>query len=324
MTLIIPTYQRREPLIRLLVALSQELTASEVYRSEFDIVVVIDGSTDGSYEALQDLEIRVPLTVRAESHRGRPAARNIGLESANGELVWFLDDDLVPSANLIARHRCRHGTAYGDLLVGAVPAAPGVAIPAELQGIWNGYPHLGCDGLIRDVREVGFANTSGPTSLLREIGGFDEAFTEYGLEDTELGARLLERGVVIRFDAEAIAWSNASDLTFDILRRRSRETGRNAVRVALAHPWTSKHLFDVRAGWRGMRLLSALHVRSAEMLALVSQLAAVGASIGSGILGRHRVTRLKEFALATSFAAGVADRDSRSEFLCRIFGQCGA
>ena len=50
------------------------------------------------------------------------------------------------------------------------------------------------------------ANASGPTSLFRSVGGFDERFVEYGFEDFELGYRLLAADVTILFDRGAIAW----------------------------------------------------------------------------------------------------------------------
>ena len=50
------------------------------------------------------------------------------------------------------------------------------------------------------------ANASGPAAMFSDVGGFDETFTAYGLEDYELAVRLLAAGVRVTFDADAVAW----------------------------------------------------------------------------------------------------------------------
>ena len=321
MTVVIPSHQRREQLERLLGVLAVQLAESESLRTGFDAVVVLDGSTDGSCELLRRLTFPVPLTVRAQSHQGLATARNTGLMTATGEIVWFLDDDMVPTTGLIARHRRAHQGCRREVVVGPTPIAPGVSVPDEVRVVYDDLYHaLGDDQLIERFDYVTFANASGRTSVFRALGGFDERFAGYGYEDLELAIRLLESGVSIRFDSDAIAWHHSPGVDSDLVRRRSRQLGRNSVKVARAHPSTVDQLFGTRASWRGMRLLGTLRLTSPRSLSAVSEVAAVGARLAGQMVGQRRAGKLRRFASAASYATGVADEDVQRRFLPRLLG----
>jgi glycosyltransferase involved in cell wall biosynthesis len=102
-SVVLPTYQRRELVKR---AVATVLT--QTYR-DFELIVIDDGSTDGTREALAPLVDR--LTYRWQSNRGVAAARNAGLRLARGEIVAFLDSDdrwlpdhLAVVTEMLARH----------------------------------------------------------------------------------------------------------------------------------------------------------------------------------------------------------------------------
>lgn len=319
--MVIASYQRRETLQRLLAALAEQLDASEALQTGLDVVVVLDGSTDGSYELVSALEMPVPLQAVAVPHRGRAAARNTGLQCARGELVLFLDDDVLPLQNLIARHRDAHREGKPEIVVGPVH---GVAsqLPEEVQ---LAYTHINNDrgGAIECFAEVYFANTSGPVSVFRDVGGFDEEFTGWGLEDFELGARLLEHDVPISVDAGAVALHKPAGIDFELLRHRHRELGRNAVRLARAHPWTVDETFVAGAAHRPNRLLGALHLHSPRSLSAASATVALAARLSSRFVADPWVAKVRNLALACSYAAGVADQDTEAEFLPRMLGFSG-
>lgn len=68
-----------------------------------DIVVVDDGSTDGTADMLADVVRQMPLAiVRLDQNRGRCLARNIGVASTRGDLVAFLDGDAMPHPRWLA------------------------------------------------------------------------------------------------------------------------------------------------------------------------------------------------------------------------------
>lgn len=318
MTVLIPSHQRREMLRRLLNAVEEELAGSAALQTDLDVVVVLDGSTDGSYELLRGLDMPVPLRAVWQPHRGLAAARNLGLQCATGELVLFLDDDLLPLANLIARHRDAHRAWTPEVVIGPVI---GVAdgLPEEVHREYV-FVHNEREGRIERFDQVQFVNASGPVSVFREVGGFDEGFRGWGFEDFELGARLLERGVTIRVDADAMALHKPAGIDFQLLRSRHRELGQNAVRLAIAHPWTVERLFVAH---RSNRLLGALHIRSPRSLSAASSAVALAAKLTGPLVRYQGVEKLRDLALACAYAAGVAEQDAQDSFLPLMLGFSG-
>ncbi|MEQ1703327.1 MAG: glycosyltransferase family A protein, partial [Ilumatobacteraceae bacterium] len=104
LTIAVASFQRRDHLATLLGSLASAL--AEPTGSEVDVLVVLDGSTDGS-DALVDAMVAgfpVPLCHVWQTNRGLAAARNVGIAAATGELVWLLDDDMVVERSAVLRH----------------------------------------------------------------------------------------------------------------------------------------------------------------------------------------------------------------------------
>lgn len=103
-SLVTPTYNRKDSLLATLRA----LTRQTVSPTSFEALIISDGSTDGTAEACAQLD--VPYTVRyfEQDHQGPAAARNLGLQEARGEIIVFLDDDVVPEPELIAVYLALH------------------------------------------------------------------------------------------------------------------------------------------------------------------------------------------------------------------------
>lgn len=159
----------------------------------FELIVVDDGSTDGSAGRLGHISDR-RLRVIRQSNSGVSAARNRGIAEASAELIAFLDaDDLWEPSFLAAILQLRssfpeaglYATGVGrcwadgrpDLLVSAIvpPGAPGVLIP----------------DYFRALREGDFISSSSvcvPKSVLLEMNGFAEG--EPRGEDVDLWSRI--------------------------------------------------------------------------------------------------------------------------------------
>lgn len=320
MTVAIASYQRRDALRRLLLALDEQAHEAPDLAAGLDIVVVLDGSDDGSREMAESLGSSVPLTVHWQPNRGLAAARNAGLSRARGEIVWFLDDDLVPAPGLLARHRAAHEEDRPKIVIGLCVLPDDVDAPADAREWWAAHhEELRRRVVIDRLDFFTAANASGPADVFRSVGGFDETFLEYGCEDYELGARLLDAGVEIRVDPEAIAW-HPQHVSFAGMVRRNRSIGRNSVRTALKHPGTSAPLFAVPVEARSAKLLRMSRIRSGGGLYAIARLSELLARPARRVVGR-RARQLQRVALAASFAAGVADADPDGRYLARVLAE---
>ena len=112
-SVVIPTYNRKDTLRDMLEALSRQTLA----REKFEVIVVVDGSTDGTWEMLQ--EIATPYALKphyqenaalasAVFSSGVSVARNRGAGIARGQVLLFLDDDLLPLPELLEAHAGFH------------------------------------------------------------------------------------------------------------------------------------------------------------------------------------------------------------------------
>jgi len=183
------TYNRRDTVLRCVDALSR-VTFDP---SRFEVVIVDDGSTDGSAEALESASMPCRLLVLRQSHAGLAAGRNTGIRAATGEVVLFVDDDTLADPALVQEHWRTH-RAHGPAVVSG--------------GVCHVPSHDSRAGRVRlsDLSTSFFwtTNVSVSRQSLLDAGLFDEEFTEYGWEDLELGDRLRALGLARRRNARAL------------------------------------------------------------------------------------------------------------------------
>src|SRR5690606_7008540 len=87
-----------------------------------EVVAVLDGTEDASLDVAEELASRdarlKPLWV---SHRGQFGALDAGIRAATGDVVWLLDDDVVPGPGLADGHRSAHRGTTGLVALGYMP-----------------------------------------------------------------------------------------------------------------------------------------------------------------------------------------------------------
>jgi GT2 family glycosyltransferase len=317
LTIAIASYQRKDDLVRLVRALNQLAQASPRSWAGVDVVVVLDGSTDGSEEALDGLRGELPVSVIWQENSGLAAARNAGLRAATGEIVWFLDDDLVPLPGVIELHRAAHEVNEQVMLLGPCHLAPEIELFDLARQYWERQTELRSQSdRITRFDLISVANSSLPASLMRSVGGLDEQFVGYGLEDYEFGLRLLRAGTIVRFEPDAACW-HYSVVDQHLSRLRRREEGRNMVRFLRMHPEVAGTYLPSTYPSRSMRVLDRLGVRSPTALAAISKLAAFAADPIIRLSGRGQEVRALSYD--ASYAAGVADLDR--SLLPRVLGR---
>jgi GT2 family glycosyltransferase/SAM-dependent methyltransferase len=327
LTIVIATYQRRESIARLLRMLADQLRAEPELRDGVDVVVVDDGSGDGTAAACEAVAIPVPLKVVWQRNRGRAAARNVGLSVARGEIVWFLDDDVLPQAGLVRRHRESHESEPEHVLMGPhmFEISPRAATPnqAWVDAI---YREMSATGAVERADRFSTANASGPRESFESVGGFDEGFTGWGFEDTELASRLLAVGVPIRFDPHALAF-HEQHLDVSRFAANCVSAGRNLVRTVTLHPDLVDELLPLepvvesRRVVRSMagRLFRQFPVRS-PMPFHVASSALVPVARAEHTVTQGRSARALYLVMVLSNLAGIAEADPSGEFVARKFG----
>jgi peptidoglycan/xylan/chitin deacetylase (PgdA/CDA1 family) len=233
-SVVIPTHDRRELVVRNVQALADQTDR------DFEVIVVIDGSTDGTAAALRTRDLPFPLTVLEQPNSGAAAARNAGAAAATGEILLFLDDDMEPDPELLAEHdRSHRGRA--DLVLGDLPLHPDSprSVLSEGVGTWARARRE----RLQAAPEVPLADLlTGQMSIRRELfqhlGGFDVAFTRdgaFGGEDVDFGYRVLKAGCRVEFNPAAVS-RQLFDVDPAVYLRREYDAGRSAQELAAKHP----------------------------------------------------------------------------------------
>lgn len=184
-----------------------------------DVVVVDDGSTDGSAAYARSLGARV---MPSGGRRGPGAARNIAAAELHSEILWFVDADVVVHANAAERVR----RAFADPSVVAVfgsyddtPAAPNFGSQYKNLVHHHYHQHAG-----EDASTFWAGCGAVDRKAFLNAGGFDgDRYRAPAIEDVELGSRLLLRGS-IKLDRELLSthlkhWSVPELVRTDIFKR---------------------------------------------------------------------------------------------------------
>ena len=234
-SVVIPTYRRRASLLRALGALATQ----PIPPSEYEVVVVVDGSDDGTREAAAAAVTPYALRVLWQENRGRAAACNAGIAAARGDLVVVLDDDMTATPELLAAHLAAHDRAEPVAVIGAAPVPMTAHMPPPARYVGAKFnrhlERLAEAGGPLALREFYGGNLSVKREVLEEVGAFDERFTVYGNEDLEISIRLQEAGVLIVYEPGAVAYQSY-DKDFSALARDHEAKGRTAVVLARKHP----------------------------------------------------------------------------------------
>jgi GT2 family glycosyltransferase len=199
-SIVIPTYNRRERLGRVLAALGAQTTPARA----FDVLVVDDGSTDGTAQGLQGQAYPFALRVIRQANGGPAKARNAGVQAAEAPLVLFLDDDVVPAPGLVAEHLRLHDAEPDVVVLGPMSSLdhyPQPWVAWEQAKLESQYAAMARGDWAPTFRQFWTGNASVAGRHVLAAGGFDPAFLR--AEDIELGFRLQRLGLGFRFNPEA-------------------------------------------------------------------------------------------------------------------------
>lgn len=233
-SVIIPTYNRKPILEKCLRAIEQQQFDQAV--AGYEVVLVDDGSTDGTIDWFQQHQRDFPnVRLLCQDHQGPAAARNLGVEAAIGDVIVFIDSDLVVTDRFLQAH--------ADALVA-------------------GQQTLGSDRLFTYGWVINTANFENPASepykltdfsaayfatgnvaiarkWLDQVGLFDTRFQLYGWEDLELGVRLKQLGLKLIKCPAAVGYHWHPPFALEQIPRmidREIQRGRMGVLFYQKHP----------------------------------------------------------------------------------------
>lgn len=225
-SVVMPTFQKKERMVLTL----ESFRYQTIKKDEFEIIIVDDGSEDGTDKLVKQYEDVLPLRYIRQKNKGRSVARNTGIRQASSDLILFCDDDLIVSPSFVEAHVKAHEdkvcVAHGQIY--NLPYLKFFRNPEtgepydEFKGQNMDFMKQYCiqKDKISDIEKIhklskvtliektiqsifhkelselkwlccSGANVSIPKMLLESVGYFDERLGKaWGAEDFELGYRL--------------------------------------------------------------------------------------------------------------------------------------
>lgn len=207
-SVIIPTYNGAHKIINVLRSLEiQTLQPDEV-------IVVIDGSTDKTNEILQAEQFTLAkFQIIDQKNGGRANVRNNGAKKSSGDLLVFLDDDMIASPECIFHHKQHHNIHKKSILTGGLKEPIG-----SLRNDFSGFKSwlnkkwslalldLNNSAMTNDNFFLTAGNCSMPRDVFDQLNGFDERLND--AEDYDMATRAMLLKIPLYFGEDAWAYHN--------------------------------------------------------------------------------------------------------------------
>lgn len=190
-SVVIPTFNRKAALRRCLESLSRQ-TLSPL---DFEVIVVDDGSTDGTAATLEGLRFPFHYTYFFQPNGGPSSARNLGISRAQGVIVAFTEDDVEVRPDWLQNALACFDEGTVGLLEGRTVYSHSGKDIRRFEGT-SVHSFVPCNLFIR-------------RDILSKVGGYDPDFYDpkdglYFREDADLGFRILDRGTVTRIASDVV------------------------------------------------------------------------------------------------------------------------
>jgi cellulose synthase/poly-beta-1,6-N-acetylglucosamine synthase-like glycosyltransferase len=202
-SIIIPVYNRKNLIKKCLDA------ALKLRYENYEIIVVDDGSTDGTSAVLEKYNKRYKkIKLIKQKNMGTSIARNRAIKIAKGNITAFTDSDCIIKKNWL-RELVK---PYSDPKVGGVIGRTF----ADRKGLfWHHMENAG-------IAYIGH-NTSYRTRIIKKLGGFDSRFNKAFREDTDMAWRVMDLGYKIEFAEKAeMTHLSARDNVVKRIKRQQR------------------------------------------------------------------------------------------------------
>ncbi len=217
-SVVIPTHNRSDALAATLTRLAQQ-----DFRCAWEVIVVNNRCEDDTDEVVRRQQLSVPTLLTHEETPGAAAARNRGAREACGEILIFIDNDILVPPDFIRRHAETLRVNPNCWFVGRV------INPPELRDTAFGrYRDDLHESYFQDLPTQNFADYDGATgqnwAMRRDeffsAGGFDEGYAIASCEDAELALRARQKGFRTMFNPQSVVVHNDWATDIDSFCRR--------------------------------------------------------------------------------------------------------
>jgi GT2 family glycosyltransferase len=243
----VPTYNGAHKILNVLRALERQTHLPD------EVVVVIDGSTDGTAELLRSNSFSLKnLRIIEQVNGGRAQVRNRGAKEAGNDLLIFFDDDMRPEPQSVAEHIAHHLRHPGSILTGGLMEEV-TAQSKDLLRFRSGLSEKWNEPLLpyrdkampRDMSFLTAANCSMYKSVWDSIGGLDEELND--AEDYDMATRASRIGIPMYFNVDAFAWHDDPVTCASYIRRlRQYAAAQQKLQILKPELYTATHKFAIR------------------------------------------------------------------------------
>ena len=200
--MVVPAYNADGSIESLLIALEHQ----DMPRDQYQIIVVDDGSVDGTAELVVSFPDVVLLKQR---NRGPAAARNYGAREAQGSIVVFTDSDCVPNSDWLRQMVTPMSDSEVVGVKGAYCTGQSSLISRFIQAEYEDkYRRMAGQDSIDFIDTYSAAYRR---DLFLKYQGFDEDFPVASAEDVEFSFRLADDGLRMIFNPEAVVYHHFED-----------------------------------------------------------------------------------------------------------------
>ena len=252
-SVIVPAFRAEALLPKVLDPLMAMLSRGEVV----EVIVVDDQSPDATADVARRLGARVLSTA---ANGGPAVARNLAAEHAIGDVLWFVDSDVIVWPDGARKLTAHFADPEIAAVFGSYDAAPaGASWFSRYKNLMHRYYHQNAK---RDAKTFWAGCGAVRAEVFRRLGGFDvETYRVPSIEDIELGYRIHRAGGVIAVDPTLLGkhlkvWTIRNAIFTDIFRRALPWSRLMIAREGLGDDLNTSRAERLRAILAGVFLLS--------------------------------------------------------------------
>lgn len=245
LSVIIPSYNGASKLPNILSALEKQV------HCDFEVIVVVDGSTDNTKELLDRTEQSYSLKVVYQTNQGRSNTRNNGAKEASGDILLFLDDDIDILPTVLGAHTTFHLKNENTILVGGIDEYATAHTDIQKYKAWLSE-RWQIQAVSVDTPYISAAHFSIPKKIFVKLGCFDSHLNDG--EDFDLAVKAKMAGYDIKIDTSIIAYHH-DPITCSSYIKRQRQYLSAHEELERLKPEIYKQ-YDMRkvirkSGWKG-------------------------------------------------------------------------